>query len=156
MSEIIDVLKEVTDLTEAFNRQRQEIIEKMKPNFHSLFKPFLTANPDVKELVFEAYTPYFNDGDTCEYSFNELRIVLNSDEEDSWDWDYGWSEDELRYSRTLDATTKSKLENLFAQLKPIDTAFHQIPEEVMEGIVGDHVRVKITTSGIETEDYDHD
>jgi hypothetical protein len=156
MTEVVDALKEVTELTANFKKQQEEMLAKFKPNFHALFKPFLEKNTNVEALVFEAYTPYFNDGDTCEYSFNELRIVLKGSAEDEGDYGYGISECELHYNSRMTPADKSEYTKLFTELAPISKAFHSIPDDIMEGIVGDHVRVKITATDVETEDYEHD
>jgi hypothetical protein len=155
MPEALDIITEVQNLSETFRKQQQELIDKLKPNFHGLFKPFLETHPEIKALTFEAYTPYFNDGDTCEYTVGELKIVP-TDEELEPGWDIGFEESEVKYNSSLTDEQRETLTNWFKDLEPIQNAFRAIPEEVIEGIVGDHVRVTITLDGVETEDYDHD
>lgn len=49
--------------------------------------------PGVKALIWDQYTPYFNDGDPCEFSVNEVRVILagdsDDDDEDEGEFDYG-------------------------------------------------------------------
>lgn len=155
MSETLDIISEVQSLTETFKKQQAELIEKFKPNFQKLFVPFLESHPEIKAISFTAYTPYFNDGDTCEYGVGELTLIP-ADEELEPDWGKGFEECELQYSRSLNPEQREMLQAAFNDLKPTTEAFSQIPEEIMMGIVGDHAEVTITLDGMEIEEYEHD
>ena len=76
------ILEEVEALVASFEKQRQELVEKLKPSFGSIFTPFFDAVPEVDALMFTAYTPYFNDGDECTFSVNDLYGYFTTTEED--------------------------------------------------------------------------
>ena len=155
MSETLDIISEVQSLTETFKKQQAELIEKFKPNFQKLFVPFLESHLEIKAISFTAYTPYFNDGDTCEYGVGELALIP-ADEELEPDWGLGFEECDLRYLTSLNPEQREMLKAAFNDLKPTAEAFHNIPEDVMMDIVGDHARVIISLDGMEIEEYEHD
>jgi hypothetical protein len=40
------------------------------------FKELFDAYPEIRSVVWTQYTPYFNDGDTCEFSVHEFDVNL--------------------------------------------------------------------------------
>lgn len=41
------------------------------------FAPFFAANPHVDGVIWTQYTPYFNDGDACEFGVNDPAVILS-------------------------------------------------------------------------------
>lgn len=56
----------------------------------------LLAYPEVEAVRWEQYTPYFNDGDVCEFGVREPRIKFVG-EDAGGDYDDGFSEDGKSY-----------------------------------------------------------
>lgn len=50
---------------------KEEFQKKARTALNTEFKEFFAAHPQVERIVWTQYTPYFNDGDTCEFSVNE-------------------------------------------------------------------------------------
>lgn len=96
-----NILKEVEDLVVSFEKQRKELEDKLKPAFGEIFKPFFTKYPEVANIKFVAYTPYFNDGDTCEYSVNDLYYFVKDDNEDDEYWEGYGDSYQLKYHKEL-------------------------------------------------------
>ena len=48
---------------------------KMKAEFEPIFQEFFKAFPEIKMIAWTQYTPYFNDGDTCEFGVNDKVFV---------------------------------------------------------------------------------
>lgn len=46
--------------------------------------------PQVAEVRWEQYTPYFNDGDACVFGTHEFNVRLNNAEDAEGDYDEGW------------------------------------------------------------------
>lgn len=113
MSVIEPLLAEVRDLTKKMKEAKANLVEKIKPQFHDIFKPFLEKYPEVKELRFTAYTPYFNDGEPCEYSVGELHGFYNTEDECEYDGSLpvcGPSPSELaEFKRTGEVTGKLRV-----------------------------------------------
>lgn len=118
---------------------------------------FTPENSEIAAFRFTAYAPYFNDGDPCTFSVNDLEYIkfseLNERESDETelvervreviDDDYElpgyiWSsEDEPGLKSTVEA-------------------FGKIPDDLIESVLGEHVSVIITRDGITVDEYDHD
>lgn len=50
----------------------------------------------IKGIAWTQYTPYFNDGDVCEFSIGDLYFAIEgADHRDSEYFDYGWMEDDF-------------------------------------------------------------
>ena len=138
------------------------------------------------------YTPYFNDGDSCEFGVNpdiQVRVPgVNVEEEEDMDGEGEWIDayslrykfgpfDEQRYRRygyTNQRVTQARDEHAATQARLVAAGltpenvntlyettkaisdFLSDNEELCEAAFGDHVRVIVTPSGVEVEDYDHD
>lgn len=144
---------EMQALRETYQKRGQEI-------FKLAFKEFFDANPEVHVVGWRQYTPYFNDGDTCEFNcYAEYAFVSNAkdyenirwgeyngDDENVWveDADYGDTNEEL-IPKSVSANSAA-LRKLLAK----------IDEDVFLDMFGDHVQVFATREGFDVQDYDHD
>lgn len=105
----------------------------------------------VEAVRWDQYTPYFNDGDACEFSIHDIQVKLAGDDEsgdyedgfqDSWTLTY-YAEKE---NRTLPAGLKEALKGW----KPAHF------EDVAKTNFGDHARVIATKAGFDVEYKDHE
>ena len=124
------------------------------------FAPFFAANPDVEGVLWEQYTPYFNDGDTCEFGVREPIVILNEATARSIRPDGEWDEDNeyfaMEHPRCFEEYDLCETPYDFK-----NTGFHdlwqKIPEEIFKSVFGDHVQVRIMRDGtVEVEEYEHD
>jgi hypothetical protein len=158
------LLEEQRALTEKFQATAQEL-------FKETTKEFFDKNPSVTAVIWNQYTPYFNDGYTCEFSVQEPYFTnTNTDQfEDITRWgeyegeDEGvWSESdwiftgdgdyvkERRAKMDLTGVDSTSIKKFSSLLQSSDM------EDVMEAMFGDHVRVVATRNGFDIEDCDHD
>ena len=128
-------------IADRFYEQRKILLEEAQaqilPSLTALFKDF----PDLTSYSWTAYTPYFNDGDTCyfnshhndDWSFqvNEESVgdLDNHDDDDCWET--------LVFDRVNDI-------------------LNSMPDEFLQELFGDHVRIVVTKDKIDTEHYDHE
>jgi hypothetical protein len=95
---VIDELKNDKESIEAkINSLHKELQEKSKKLMHECFKEFFIKYGDVVENIFwTAYTPFFNDGEACEFSVHDAFILLK-DDEDACDYEGSslYSEDDI-------------------------------------------------------------
>ena len=56
------------------------------------FAPFFAANPNIDGIYWTQYTPYFNDGDPCEFSVHDPSIILTLAAAKALRPDQDWSE----------------------------------------------------------------
>ena len=116
----------------------------------------------IKAVRFEAYTPYFNDGEPCIYRVHEPRVQFFNQDEDieteyedgfisPWDleytWENGWGSKRIY---------KEGSEEKGQALEEIHALITSIPKEIIEDAYGDGVQVTITADGVTVEEYDHD
>ena len=71
--------KEISDL-------KKQMIVESNSIFTDLTKEFFDENPELESFGWNQYTPYFNDGDTCEFSANTDYIYINGEHVDDCDW----------------------------------------------------------------------
>jgi hypothetical protein len=158
----------------------------------------------VEQIFWTQYTPWFNDGETCEFSVGEPNLVLTTDEnEDKYEQGSAfhtdidgyeaslavWAEfntDPEAYKDNVAATrhnffdrwnpretyrpyyhTEEELHSYIAQVKSYpdglvtDTQalfdfISSVDPAIMEELFTNHVTVRITANGIETEEYSHE
>lgn len=174
----------MSDLKTKFDEliaEQKELARKFQVTAQSLFKEttkeFFEKNPAVKAVVWTQYTPYFNDGSTCEFGVNEPSFT-NAEGEDLdevspyGEYDGGkeniWVVEEWSIDSVFDKTkewmadTRKAIEASGAILNPqMCKEFSSILrsgdfESVMKAMFGDHVKVVATKDGFDVEEYDHD
>lgn len=130
------------------------------------------AVPGVRGLVWEQYTPYFNDGDPCEFSLGEVRVILEGDgDEDGCDenreYSTGWSTWDLHSGGAYPASNGSNWDEVVWETLHNDvsgrTVYELIQslkpnawESVARTNFGDHAQVTATAEGFNVEYYEHD
>lgn len=119
--------------------------------FKETTKEFFEQNPLVKAIVWNQYTPYFNDGDTREFSvgcatFTNAEEASNirygeyeGDEENIWC--YG---DDCYSGQPIPSEVNTELCDSFSGMLQCAEM-----EEVMKAMFDDHVQVIATCAGFE-------
>lgn len=136
---------------------------------HSAFADFLAAVPEAKAIVWAQYTPYFNDGDSCVFGVNDLCLKLtkqayrdlkcqdyeemdeDSEDEDEVDFDDYYECDSYSFPREGSVPRADEIGALFTEF-----VNGVSDNDLFLAVFGDHVQVKATRSGFETEECDHD
>mgnify|MGYP003347855693 FL=1 len=168
----------MSDLQTAFDKllnEQRELQKKFQTTAQALFKEttkeFFDKNPNVTAIVWTQYTPYFNDGDTCEFSVNEPTFTNAPDPENvRWGEYDGDAEDvfaveNIRWVMENDRDYYKEDREAIAKAGGVDVAScdafslmicSSAMEDVMQAMFGDHVKVIATREGFDVEDYDHD
>lgn len=125
----------------------------------------LLGQPGVHSVRWRQYTPYFNDGDACEFGIGEAYVRLASaddvvadDEEECGDYEDGYIGTwEMRVDRNgwRDDAIKPELVGAAAALKELNCSFAYF-ENFLKRSFGDHAIVTASTSGFDVEYYEHD
>lgn len=122
----------------------------------------LGKHPEVASVRWTQYTPYFNDGDSCEFSVHDPEVRFASeatheegsvgeDDEDEEDYIDSWS---LGYYAERRGVAEPKA--LMESLRSLGNLFSE-SEDAMRATFGDHVQVTIGRDGkAEVEEYGHD
>lgn len=145
------MFEQIRAKTAALNEQiealRKEAADQVKP----LLQEFMKDNPQVKAIKWAQYTPYFNDGDPCNFGVSEFGFFFEGDDLDGSHYDgempwrgyEGWEKAPVCSPETHGACIA-----LAKELGSMD--------DVLETLFGDHVQVCVTADGVDVDEYDHD
>jgi hypothetical protein len=146
-------LQKIRDERAALNKKIREMAGVV---FAEEAKKLFDANPKLQSFSWTQYTPYFNDGDTCEFSAHTDYITVTDidgevDEVSEWSVrHYG----EKGIDWQGNPYTPSELELAGAAACKFLAEFEAQDFLMM---FGDHTSVTVSRSGdVQTEDYDHD
>lgn len=160
-------------LIEELNEQKRIFQEKAQKIFSKEFKSFFEEFPEIAEIVWAQYTPYFNDGDPCEFSVQApcAKMKYGAAMEPDVIEHYNESNDDEGYLyacvvRTIQNYTKSKYnpdqrertqceEELVAAFDRLSSLVQGM-DEVMLDMFNDHVIVRATANGFDVEEYEHE
>lgn len=137
---------------------------------------FFAANPEIGQIRWRQYTPYFNDGDTCEFGVNDPAFLPNRQSMSMLPEDVSSSLKEtsdedmddysdvcavIKRNTTLHYDPKGKREPTERERSLLDACANmggliQGLDETMKGIFGDHVQVAATAGGFDVAEYEHD
>ena len=160
-------MSQITEITKLFDQMNAEMAE-LKANYQErgqqifklAFKEFFEANPEVNVVGWRQYTPYFNDGDPCEFHTTaSYAFVSNAKDYDNIS--YGeyegedesvWLNDEDYGDHNEELIPKSVLENAEA----LRSLLSKIDDDVFLDMFGDHAQVFATRDGFDVQEYSHD
>lgn len=178
MSEDIkDVVAEFEEISKTF---RETIQEKLKVAFSKFFAEY----PEFRSIEWNQYTPYFNDGEPCEFRVCDFWYSMQKEfyTEDDWsaieDFD-DYSAGELEDYQVLRAPTdyerktswyadfvaaydelseeeKQNRLRLSNAWEQMSSAMATIPDEVFLATFENHSSIRVTKDGITITEYDHD
>jgi hypothetical protein len=218
---LLDTLKgEHASLKSRINALKAEMQENSKVLMKEAFREFLEKYDVVDNIFWTQYTPYFNDGEACEFSVGDVHLIIE-DDEDACEYEgsaitdkddikllkeiiaeiEAWEKDPMaaalkhqqeyikKYDRDpfmasrYSGSTQEQIANwkphygakeqyvkqlavaeefgkLYPNLKSdfeeIQKMVSGIDEDLMKAMFGDHAKVVVSSSGIETEEYNHD
>lgn len=155
------------ELVKKLSAIKEEIKANGESEIREYIKNVFKAEPRIKSFSWVQYTPYFNDGDVCEFGvhgpqflFTEEAVAefdaLKVDVDDEDDDDCGlnsWSIKRLAGELPADKAAPAK--SLWKAIDQIENDF-EAAEELLELAFGDGVKVKATPEGIEVTEYSHD
>ena len=149
-----------------YKAAKKEFSRKAKAALKEVFQDFFAKHPEVQQVRWTQYAPYFNDGDECTFSVNEPRFFAreapaDADEvdllgmieraTDPWYFSRGYSKTPTREKTSDEERLIEDAEGLSDLVTDSDMA------DAMEEIFGNHVQVTALRDGeFEVEDYDHD
>lgn len=169
MNALEEQMKDVNAKFEEFRKVTQETSKKV---FHAAVAAFFKTYPEVYALRWTQYTPYFNDGDTCEFSvgtpcFYSKKALEDEVEDDyeysSWeppsDYEYKHKDvyaDTIERYETLKKELGPRINEIQEGIRQFSKLFNSVNDDTMLSLFGDHVRVTVTATGIDIEEYDHE
>jgi hypothetical protein len=138
-----------------YNDFLNEFTKKATEKLKEVFNEFWDCNPEIKVVTWTQYAPYFNDGDACVFSVNDLTFSNATDPDDiadlGWgDYDGGtegvwatssWGSDEIP------GVDKDSLKTLSTFIQS------DAMESVLQNTLGGDNRIVVTREGITSHDY---
>jgi hypothetical protein len=149
-----EILKEYKEKNKKVKEAQEELNKVLSTTFNNGIKLLFEIYPQLKNIRWTQYTPYFNDGDTCTFSSDVCDCILNLPREDDYDSTEEYEEEYEKYKKEpwdykTEEITDEIQNNIVDFLKEFD-------DEDYETMFGDHAEVFVTKDGIEVENYCHD
>lgn len=157
------------ELLEQLNNIRQQMTEKRQEYFASRSKELFASHPTMLAFRWHQYTPYFNDGNSCEFSAStdsdSIQIRFSSLPDDYIDGEtgddefataYGIAElHSISYWRDEDKEKRESLPEIQA-FRDVGQFLQTFTEDDLKEMFGDHAEITVTPTGAEIDGYDHD
>ena len=160
MSINVDKFKtEIDEFNNTVAEAQKRLSEQVKPVILDYIKERAkTQSIGLIGVKWNQYTPYFNDGDPCEFHVGEIYLKFSNTPDDAGDYEDGfigtW---ELKEKIGDDYDYPNELaKKQGALIEEISSFINNIPEEFMEIAFGDHKQIIVTADSLEVEEYDHD
>jgi molybdopterin converting factor small subunit len=154
------VIEKITQELEVFNQKKKDLTEDLRKEFPTLFQDLFAQSKRIESFSWTQYTPYFNDGESCEFGVNQDYLYVNGenvedlDEEEDFLNESTYKRVDGEYKKVPNPLYDPKEGEVFQAIK---TILNTVPDEFYEELFGDHVKVTVYKDGkIETEDYRHD
>jgi hypothetical protein len=164
--------------------RRHQVNQRPLSDLREVFEA-LIADERVIEFGWSQYTPYFNDGDVCEFSVGDpwIRTIDDEDVDDRYDLQINDTHPTLGHLEWRKMTDEeyalkvieykdrgwgtpynrghfskpqgSKYPDLLELAKRLDVDAAEY-EDAMYDAFGDHAQVTVTKTGIQIDEYDHE
>ena len=132
------IQKEFDETVAKINVLKAQLKETSKILMKDMFSAFFNKYNDVASNIFwMQYTPYFNDGEACEFNVHDVYLNLrnkNADDEDDDD-----DEEYEKYDEGSTLYDKSHLNNLYADLKQM-VAWEKDPMVEAKNYQSDYIK----------------
>lgn len=154
------------DITQGSAHTKQKPLEELAPLFQALLD-----DPTIVKFGWRQYTPYFNDGDTCEFGLHGVWVLtvddvgaVDDEDFDSYDLDvdYHRSLGRVKYDynaegRWVPSDYEGPDEARYNRVMGLARALESGAfDNVLLKHFGDHAMVTVKKDGIEVEFYSHD
>jgi hypothetical protein len=150
-------MNEILQLQEKLRNLQKEIREKSASAFASGVAPLFASQPILQSFSWTQYTPYFNDGEQCEFSANTDYLHLEYVDGTSDD-DFSLSSHEWKLKRGGDYSGRAYTANEHNLAGAAVAEFlQQFDQDTLKFMFGDHVRITVDRDGnVTTDEYDHE
>jgi hypothetical protein len=179
------ILEKIKAEVAAFDEKKKALLAELQKDFPAMFTELFAEAPTLKSFGWTQYTPYFNDGDTCEFGVHIDYPYINGASED-YDEEsdisikiHGYknleTEEDVRINEEVAEVAGytwykgKKIGDQGLCYNPIYDAaaakavdqikevLNSIPEDFFKDLFGDHAKITLYADGsIEVEEYDHD
>lgn len=177
------ITQEFRETKQRIDQLKAEARSRAKITFEAGTEKLFEAHPVIQNFGWNQYTPYFNDGEPCEFGVGEVSINLITEDNDAppenvqiaqhledvpstWfeeyehPFFYGYG-DANKTNKEIgwgaDKRLNPNYDPVYAEAQEAVLAFRNIfDEDDLEDLFGDHCVVFVTRNGVQTDDHDHD
>ena len=147
-------------LNSALEAMKKDVKIKSQEILKKVFLEFFELVPEITVMQWNQYTPYFNDGDACEFSVQELTFFLDDEDleecEDTWRYSpFGGTYCDVS-ERVLEKCTKERIAEVQNITEQFEKLFNSFDSEMMLDVFGDHAVITARKSGFDVDTYDHE
>lgn len=129
------------DLKKQLDAAKTEIQKKGRESFGAAFGELFEKHPTLKCVRWSQYTPWFNDGEACEFSVHGWEAVQHDDGVDDGELDPDCYDDDIPDDTADD----------------VQAIFDLAGDDMFEMIFEDHVEVIANRDGtFQIDEYEHD
>lgn len=173
--ELNQFTNEYEKAVEEFDKARAKIMQDLQHKLKNAFTAFFNSCPEVEYITWTQYTPYFNDGDECIFSVNDMVYKLKTDtvNEDYNDLYDAYTSSSIswylkqpeKYAKEIERfnmfvedlnISVERLNEINGSFKHFVTLLNRLDDEVFKQTFGDHVIITATIDGFDVEEYDHE
>lgn len=155
----------IQEKLQTFRTQRDELLAQITDAAKEVFavesKELFTKFPKLKSFNWHQYTPYFNDGEACEFRTCTDYIKLGyegveADEDEEYDYMEYTSVDENGLYRPWRSDEPRALTEVEVCTNAIIDFLRNFEDDDLLAMFGDHVEITVTADSIEVDTYNHD
>ena len=139
-------LEQVKKLKVEIAERQRQMQEEIRGVFSASIKELFVKHPWLKSIQWTQYTPYFNDGDTCEFSSNAAGDYC----------DFGLNDENAWGDYDGDDAESARPSNYDEIRKDVRSFLGVFEDADYFALFGDHAVVTVTSEGATVEQYDHD
>lgn len=158
------IIAEVKEKQAEIDKLKKELHKKSEQAFFEGAKKIFESCPDLKSVSWTQYTPYFNDGDTCEFSVHTDYLEINGDYDDRSGIlsptivvNRGtWSNTSRTYENRVEKPNPDYNQPLAEAVDKVHQFLNVFNEDFYKDQFGDHVKITLTPEGVDTEEYEHE
>jgi len=175
--EALKPTERLLELSEHIKRAQQQMREHAQEMVKDGTKAIFAEYGDiVHSFGWLQYTPYFNDGEPCEFGMHELVVVAHEDlegldefeaEERRSEWRYEGSPTfshygsdtkvrETFYGGDTNPNFDQRYKDAYDACVAIYEALASDGQKLARDVFGDHVEVIFTPQGVDVQEYEHD
>jgi hypothetical protein len=142
----------IQQLINKYKKQKATFIKKASLSFKNELLKLAKDIEGLESIKWEQYTPYFNDGEACEFRVNNPSFKFTG-VEDAGDYEDGYQD---VWSLNYDKKEKHSATKQLEQIKELISSGDL--EDILLDMFGDHVEVilDVKSGKFETEEYSHD
>lgn len=162
---------EINQILDEYCDHKKKFVEKISSSLNEAFREFFERVGDsITCIAWHQMTPYFNDGEECVFRVGDVYFSnVPLDEIDNIT-DYGEYDGESTAVFSVGIRDIKRNEHGYRVTTPLglsqdvidacidieEVISHRDMEEILQDVYGDHVVIRVTKSGINISEFDHD